>query len=435
MMKPDTKNAKVIMSSEDARNKRTALIMKIAISVVLAVFMLTGCATLLERSVLVVSEHQAAPFIRPPVEQTTVSDHEEFIAAILDLIIGHETEGQLLYYFHEGGDIQTEIERAREEILTLHPLGAFAVEEISANATRIVMRYEIDIEIEYKRTKEQMDSIINVATERSMRTNLLNVMNQYNDEAVFRTTLDLTEERIADFVRETYYQNPRQIVMLPIIVVEIYPETGTDRIYVVQFGYSEPRRMLLQFGEVLKSYVERFAERAAGNTDLEVMLSIVMNLVESITFDDSAALTIHAHGAQNLSATAYGAFVRDRAVGEGFAMAFKALTDELGLENRIVLGHLDGLIHAWNIVNIDGDYYHIDISMSELNGLENVFLKTDDDFDEMLYTWDRVNTVRCEGTLTWDDIQSLFETDETDETDQTDDDENQTDESDNGEES
>jgi hypothetical protein len=215
--------------------------------------------------------------------------------------------------------------------------------------------------------------------------------------------------------------------MLPIVVVEIYPEIGSDRIYVVQFGYSEPRRMLLQFGEVLRSYVERFAERTTGNTELEIMLSVVMNLIESIKFDDSAAITIHAHGAQNLSATAYGAFVRDRAVGEGFAMAFKALTDELGLENQIILGYLDGLIHAWNTVNINGEYYHIDVSMSALNGIETAFLKTDVDFEGMLYAWDRENTVKCEGTLTWDDVERIFESDITDE------DENQTDEYDNGE--
>jgi hypothetical protein len=408
-------------------------IKKIIVLMFLAAFFLTGCATLLEHSVLVVSEHQAAPFVRPQIEQTTVSNHEEFVAAILDLIMDHETEGQVLYYFHEGGDIQTEIMHARDEILIDHPLGAFAVEEISVNATRIVMRYEIDIEIEYKRTKEQIESIINVANERSMRTNLLEVMSQYNDEAVFRTSIGLTEESISELVRDTYYQNPRRIVMLPIVVVEIYPETGTDRIYVIQFGYSEPRRMLLQFGDVLRSYVERFAERTVGNTDSEIMLSLVMNLIESITFDDSAAVTIFAHGAQNLSATAYGAFVRDRAVGEGFAMAFKALTDELGLENRIVLGYLDGLIHAWNIVNIYGEYYHIDVAMSAQSGIETAFLKTDIDFEEMLYTWDRENTVRCEGTLTWEDIQRIIDSYQTDETDQNGGDENQTDDSNTGE--
>jgi hypothetical protein len=154
-----------------------------------------------------------------------------------------------------------------------------------------------------------------------------------------------------------------------------------------------------------------------------------MNLIESITFDDRTAITIHAHGAQNLSATAYGAFVRDRAVGEGFAMAFKALTDELGLGNRIVLGYLDGLIHAWNIVNIYGEYYHIDVAMSALNGIETAFLKTDADFEEMLYTWDRENTVRCEGALTWEDVQRIFESEEPDQVDDPDqaDDPDQTD--------
>jgi hypothetical protein len=114
-------------------------------------------------------------------------------------------------------------------------------------------------------------------------------------------------------------------------------------------------------------------------------------------------------------------------------MAFKALTDELGLENLVVLGYLDGLPHAWNIVSLYGEYYHIDVAMSALNGIDTAFLKTDADFEEMLYTWDRENTVRCEGTLTWEDVQSNLETDEPDEPDDSDEDENRTDDSDNEE--
>ena len=134
-------------------------------------------------------------------------------------------------------------------------------------------------------------------------------------------------------------------------------------------------------------------------------------------FDEGAARTIHVHGAQNLAATAYGALVRGSAVGEGFAMAFKALADELGFDCRVVLGYHDGQVHAWNIISLYGDYYHVDVAMSRVNGIDTAFLKTDADFEKMLYTWDRENTVRCEGALTLDDIPGLGGIDDPDETD------------------
>jgi len=250
---------------------------------------------------------------------------------------------------------------------------------------------------------------------------LLDIMSQYKEEAFFRTRLQLTEEDITRMVRQTYYLNPHRIVMLPIVTIETFPEEGTDRIYKIQFGYTESSGMLQRFGELLEIYVHRNSILAEGDTDSEVLLSLVNSLIESTTFDEAAARTIHVHGAQNLAATAYGALVRGSAVGEGFAMAFKALADELGFDCHVVLGYHDGQVHAWNIISLYGDYYHVDVAMSRVNGIDTAFLKTDADFEEMMYTWDRENTVRCEGTLTLDDIigpDSFDEHDEADESDE-----------------
>ena len=384
----------------------------------LSIFILTGCDNLLEGSVESITAHQAAPFVRPPVEQTTVSDYDEFLNEIIALITLHETSGQILYYSRDGEDVQAEMERAVNEIKNNHPLGAFAVVDIIANATRIVTHYEVDIEIEYKRTKEQMDSIINVSAELGVMNNLLDIMSQYKDEAFLRSRLQLSEEDITEIVKEIYYRNPRRVVMLPIVTLEVFPEHGTDRIHIIQFGYSESSSVLQRFGELLEIYVQRNAELAEGNTESEILLSLINSLIESTIFDEGAARTIHVHGAQNLAATAYGALVRGSAVGEGFAMAFKALADELGFDCRVVLGYHDGQVHAWNIISLYGDFYHVDAAMSRVNGIETAFLKTDADFEEMLYTWDMENTVRCEGELTLDDIQGLGETDEPDEGDE-----------------
>jgi hypothetical protein len=129
------------------------------------------------------------------------------------------------------------------------------------------------------------------------------------------------------------------------------------------------------------------------------------NLLDASTFDQGAARTISMHGTQNLAATAFGALVNGRAVGEGFAMAFKALCDELGFECIVVLGYYQGMLHAWNIVALYGDYYHIDLAMSDISGIETSFLRTDADFLEMGYEWDMENTVSCEGALTFEDIR------------------------------
>jgi len=376
---------------------------------------LTGCVNILEDHFESITEHQITTSVRPPTHQITVSDYTEFVAAILRFIIDYETTNQLLY-FHDGDDVQTEIEQARMELMNTHPLGAFAVADISLNATRIVTHYEIDVEIEYKRTKEQLDSIVTVSSEQSMQSQLLEKMSQYGEEAIFRSALQVSEENITELVKNAYYQNPHRIVMLPIVTAEFFPEEGIDRIYLVQFGYTETLGMLQRYGEILTANIQRNVELAIGSTESEVLLSLTNNLIESIRFDEGSARTIPTHGTQNLLATAFGALFRGSAVGEGFAMAFKAIADELGFDCYVVLGYYDGMVHAWNIISLYGDYYHIDVALCAANGIEYAFLKTDSDFEEMLYSWDMENTVRCEGELTLEDILIPEETDDTDNT-------------------
>ena len=68
-------------------------------------------------------------------------------------------------------------------------------------------------------------------------------------------------------------------------------------------------------------------------------------------------------------------FVRRNSVCTGYAKAAQYLFMLLGIESRLVFGRLnndkeDGH-HCWNIVNIDGNYYHLDVCLGDLS-LEDV---------------------------------------------------------------
>jgi len=370
-----------------------------------------GCANILDAEFESITPHVAPLYEREPVEQISVSDIDEFKEILVNLVMARETEAQIIYHHFGTEDIGAEVELVAAQIMRDHPIGAYAVSNIAVTATRIVTYFEVDVVIEFSRTMEELDSIITVVAEWQLMSELLNAMSKYAEQAVFRSTLQLTEEMLAESIRRIYYENPRSIVMLPFVTLESFPETGPDRIYVIQFGYMYASAMMGRFSEMLSLYVEQNAERITGDTDSLRLLSLVRNLIASVEFDEGTARTISVHGAQNFSATAYGALVRGRAVGEGFAMAFKALSDELGFDNRIVLGYLDGLIHAWNIVYLDGYFYHIDVAMSAVYGLEKAFLRNDYDFEAMGYEWDRENTEICDGPLSLEDILALEEPD------------------------
>ena len=390
-----------------------------AIAAVLSALLLfSGCASILEGDILIDDvPHTETPPLRPPGNYAIASNYDELLGAITSFVRLHEYSGMVLSQNYDG-DIQEDVDRAARELHHLDPLVAYSVSDISGVANRIASNFEVEISIEYKRSRQQTESIVTVMSLRELRNELLSAMSEYRDELVIRASLrNLTADSLISLVKETYYNNPQNIVIMPITAVEIFPESGDDQIFELSFGNIHQVNILSENTASLVGSVRLNAEAAFGENRAEVLLSLVETLTAAGVFDEEQARTISEHGAQNFAATAFGALVTGNAVGEGFAMAFKALCDELEIDCRVVLGQMDGMIHAWNIVSLEGRYYHIDVSMSALYGPETAFLKSDEDFSNM-YSWDMDNTVRCLGTLTYWDVVgtetslSMEETDE-----------------------
>lgn len=64
-----------------------------------------------------------------------------------------------------------------------------------------------------------------------------------------------------------------------------------------------------------------------------------------------------------LSHSAYGALVEKTAVCDGYAKAYASILERLGISSRIVAS--DSMNHAWNLVFIDGAWYHVDVTWDD----------------------------------------------------------------------
>ncbi|MBR2888896.1 MAG: hypothetical protein IKC09_01310 [Oscillospiraceae bacterium] len=62
----------------------------------------------------------------------------------------------------------------------------------------------------------------------------------------------------------------------------------------------------------------------------------------------------------------YGALVQKKAVCAGYAVAYQHLMQKLGIECIYVRGNCtEGGSHAWNIVKLEGEYYHVDVTWGD----------------------------------------------------------------------
>lgn len=91
-------------------------------------------------------------------------------------------------------------------------------------------------------------------------------------------------------------------------------------------------------------------------TEYEKELALHDALVKRITyysFEDIEEIPVAKH-------TAYEALINDSAVCDGIAKAYQLLLKKAGIESIMVTGKIGTVAHAWNIVKIDGEYYHVD---------------------------------------------------------------------------
>lgn len=109
--------------------------------------------------------------------------------------------------------------------------------------------------------------------------------------------------------------------------------------------------------EIIKQKIQEYITGTENLSDYEKELYIHDKLAQSVTYSDLEDLPRAYH-------TAEGPFLENIGVCDGFTKTLQILYDQLGIDSIIVLGVLDDNPHAWNLVNIEDDWYHVDLTSS-----------------------------------------------------------------------
>lgn len=98
-------------------------------------------------------------------------------------------------------------------------------------------------------------------------------------------------------------------------------------------------------------------------------------ITKNCTYDDATGT-----GKENnwASYTAYGALISGKAVCEGYSRAMLLLGDYAGLSGVLIRGTGDGVAHMWNGIQIDGDWYHLDLTWCDSSRLVYNYFNIDD---------------------------------------------------------
>lgn len=112
----------------------------------------------------------------------------------------------------------------------------------------------------------------------------------------------------------------------------------------------------------------------SGLSELDREIYLVDYLTKNCVYD-TAAVTDNTRWK---AFTSYGALVEGIVVCEGYSRSMQLLSSYAGLQSMLLTGQGSGVNHMWNLMRIDGKWYHLDVTWSDNNPtVYNYFNVTD----------------------------------------------------------
>ena len=161
--------------------------MRRLVCVLAALCLLAGCAPLLERT-YAVSEPHSSRFWESEAAGTLRAESYQDIVNDLLLLIGQHTETAALrlYNFTSDFSVADTLEQATTEIQQDTPMGAYAVEYITAVSQAQRGYYEIAVKISYQRSLEQIQAVVNATSPEALHSLLTDALENEKAELAVR---------------------------------------------------------------------------------------------------------------------------------------------------------------------------------------------------------------------------------------------------------
>ncbi len=157
------------------------------------------------------------------------------------------------------------------------------------------------------------------------------------------------------------YSNPHLFYVFTAIKYSYWPQTNT--IVSLMFGdsYILTEEEALQYQDELSKFATDFLEVATTlENDVEKALYANDYIVLNTEYDIESVNT----GVTNrASHTMLGVFAHNSAVCQGYTLAYTFLLDLVGINSTYV--DSDPMNHVWNLVEIDGQWYHTDVTWND----------------------------------------------------------------------
>lgn len=190
------------------------------------------------------------------------------------------------------------------------------------------------------------------------------------------------------------------------VVEELIREDPVDGICIAYYGWVESggngkdsltleyelplndlKKMKTETRVLVQNAIEEM-NMSSGLSDYDIVVKVNEYLCDKIVYPEADFKKYPEFGYSPQSHTAYAAFKDGYAVCDGYARAAMLLLDYYHIPCLHVRGDTNEGGHAWNLVNIDSAWYHLDVCWNDTGNDRKEFVLKSDSFMKRTRTWE-----------------------------------------------
>lgn len=135
-----------------------------------------------------------------------------------------------------------------------------------------------------------------------------------------------------------------------------------DGDYIVLYTYYSYRDILVHARAMEQRVAELLRQIPNGLSEYDRELAIHDMLVRDVEYDTES---VELASSFTDASTSYGTLVNGLGLCSGYSYSVKLLCNRVGISSAVIKGVSKGVGHMWNIVRIDGSWYHLDVTWND----------------------------------------------------------------------
>ena len=311
--------------------------------------LLTGCGWM-EGSYQSVTPHRQ----KSTENESKIESAQNYLqlrTALESLVLSGEKSGVISVAEIPPERLEDFLDMAVRYVRDTFPIGAYAVDEISWDLGTLGGTTALAVEIQYLHERQEILSVLQVKDMEEAAKLIGNALTRYEPGLVIFVG-DYQFADVHQLVEDYAREHPGAVMEIPETAVQLYPNSGRQRVLEIKFTYQSSRDSLRAMGDtvqrVFNSAALYVSHDASDSQKLSQLYSFLMERFSDYQIKTSItpAYSLLNHGVGDSNA---------------FAVVFAEMCQRAGIESYIVVGTRRGEPWSWNIVLEDGYYYHVDL--------------------------------------------------------------------------